>query len=86
MLEVSSVGIERELKTEKDILKNIDQYVHIDFINNFPLEKYLLIDIEGYLRKYENEVFTLEVNLRGKIKKVDIKKEEIKKIRKAIKF
>ena len=86
MLEVSSLGVERELKTEKDILKNINQYVHIDFVNNFPLEKYLLIDIEGYLRNYENETFTLEVNLKGKIKKVDIKKEEIKKIRKAIKF
>ena len=86
MLEVSSVGVEKELKTEKDILKNINQYVHIDFLNNFPLEKYLLLDIEGYLRNYENETFTLEVNLKGKIKKVDIKKEEIKKIRKAIKF
>ena len=86
MLEVSSLGVERELKTEKDILKNINQYVHIDFVNNFLLEKYLLIDIEGYLRNYENETFTLEVNLKGKIKKINIKKEEIKKIRKAIKF
>ena len=35
MLEVSSPGIERELKNDEDIQKNIDKYVHIDFLNHF---------------------------------------------------
>ena len=33
MLEVSSPGIERKLKNEEDYLNNINEYIHIDFLN-----------------------------------------------------
>ena len=36
-LEVSSPGIERELKTDEDITNNINNYVHIDFLKHFPI-------------------------------------------------
>lgn len=86
MLEVSSPGIEKVLKNDDDIRKNINEYVHIDFNDVFKLENYQLKDIEGYLKDYKDNIFYLEVNLKGKIKKVEVKKEEVKIIRKAIKF
>lgn len=87
MLEVSSPGIERVLKTEEDIISNINSYVHIDFINPFEIMKNVFLkDIEGTLLSYENNEFELNVNLKGRIKKVKIEKENTKLIRKAIKF
>lgn len=87
MLEVSSPGIERVLKTDEDIVNNINSYVHIDFINPFEIMKNVFLkDIEGTLLSYENNEFELNVNLKGRIKKVKIEKENTKLIRKAIKF
>lgn len=87
MLEVSSPGIERELKTEEDITNNINEYVHIDFKTHFPITaKTKVLDVEGYLRNYSNNVLEIEYNNKGQIKKLSINKEEIKLIRLAIKF
>lgn len=87
MLEVSSPGIERELKTEEDILNSINEYIHIDFNVHFPITaKTKVLDLEGYLRNYSNNVLEVEYNNRGQIKKLTINKEEIKLIRLAIKF
>ena len=87
MLEVSSPGIERELKTEEDITNNINEYVHIDFKTHFPITaKTKVLDVEGYLRNYSNIVLEIEYNNKGQIKKLSINKEEIKLIRLAIKF
>lgn len=87
MLEVSSPGIERELKTDEDITNNINNYVHIDFLKHFPItQKTKVLDIEGYLRDFSNNVLEIEYNNRGQIKKLSINKNEIKLIRQAIKF
>lgn len=87
MLEVSSPGIERELKTEEDLFNNINEYVHIDFKVHFSITaKTKVLDLEGYLRNYSNNVLEVEYNNRGQIKKLFINKEEIKLIRLAIKF
>lgn len=87
MLEVSSPGIERELKNDDDINKNIDEYVHIDFFNHFEVNaKVKVLELEGYLKKYENNVLEIEYNNKGQIKKLLINKEQIKLIRLAIKF
>ena len=87
MLEVSSPGIERELKTDEDILKNINNYVHIDFLKHFSItQKNKVLELEGYLRNYSNNVIEIEYNNKGQIKKLQINKEEIKLIRQAIKF
>ena len=87
MLEVSSPGIERELKTEEDIMNNINNYVHIDFLTHFSItQKTKVLDIEGYLRNYSNNVFEIEYNNRGQIKKLLINKDQVKLIRQAIKF
>ena len=87
MLEVSSPGIERELKTEEDIINNINSYVHIDFLTHFSITaKTKTLDIEGYLRSYSNNMLEIEYNNKGQIKKLSINKDEIKLIRLAIKF
>lgn len=87
MLEVSSPGIERELKTEEDIMNNIDSYVHIDFKTHFLITaKTKTLDLEGYLRSYSNNMLEVEYNNRGQIKKLSINKDDIKLIRLAIKF
>ena len=87
MLEVSSPGIERELKTEEDYINNLNQYVHIDFNTHFMISaKNKVLDLEGYLRNYLNNVFEIEYNNKGQLKKLSIDKEQIKLIRLAIKF
>ena len=87
MLEVSSPGIERVLKNDEDIVNSINTYVHIDFIEAFEIMKNVFLkDIEGTLISYENGEFELNVNLKGRIKKVKIEKTNVKLIRKAIKF
>lgn len=87
MLEVSSPGIEKELKDEKDIIKSINEYVHIDFLNHYQINaKIKVLELEGYLRSFENNVFEIEYNNKGQIKKLQINKNEIKLIRLAIKF
>lgn len=87
MLEVSSPGIERVLKTEEDIIKSLNDYVHIDFINDFEIMKNVYLkDIEGTLISYEDDVFVLSVNLKGRIKNISIEKNNVLLIRKAIKF
>ncbi len=87
MLEVSSPGIERELKTDDDIANHINEYVHIDFKNHyFVTAKTKVLELEGYLKNYSNNVLEIEYNNKGQIKKLLINKEEIKFIRLAIKF
>ncbi len=87
MLEVSSLGIERELKTQEDIKKAISQYVHCDFIDSIPItSKKSLSNIEGYLRDYQNQVLTIEYNNKGQKKMLEVDYNQIKFIRLAIKF
>lgn len=92
MLEVSSPGIERELKNDNDIKKNIGEYVHIDFINKFGITKdSYLTEIEGFIdsvleRDEKIAALVLRINIKGRVKKIEIEKENIKFIRKAIKF
>ena len=87
MLEVSSPGIERKLKTEEDINNNINNYVHLDFLTHYPItQKNKVLELEGYLRSFSNNVFEIEYNNRGQIKKLLINKDQVKLIRQAIKF
>ena len=81
-LEVSSPGIERELKNEKDYIKYIGSYICIYPIN-LVLNKN---EIYGDLIDYHDGVFKVKVNLKGRMKEIEINKENIKKVRLAVKF
>ena len=87
MLEVSSPGAEEELESEEDIKENINSYIHIDLIKPIEIMKGINIhDIEGTLEEVNEEDILLKINLKGRIKKQKIEKDNIKLIRKAIKF
>ena len=87
LLDCSSVGAEKVLKTDDDIKKAIEKYVHIDFNDNYAINKELgVCEVEGYLKSYNDMVLVVEINLKGKIKSLEIDKNNIKIIRKAIKF
>lgn len=81
-LEVSSPGIERELKKEEDYIKAIGDYVCI-----YPKNKVEnKTEVYGDLLDYKDGVFKLRINLKGRMKEIEIKKEDINKIRMAVKF
>ena len=87
MLEVSSEGAEKVLKSEDEIKKNISSYIHIDFNKPIEILKNIRIhDIEGYLKEVNEESLVLNINLKGRLKDITIEKNNIKLIRKAIKF
>ena len=73
-LEVTSLGIERELLTEKDIQKAINQFV------------YNLKEISGYLREANAEEFKLEIFLNQRQRLVVIPRAAVAKIRLAVDF
>ena len=81
-LEVSSPGLERELKTEADYIKYIGSYICI-----YTKEKVLnKNEVYGDLLDYSDGTFKLKVNLKGRMKEIEIKKEIIEKVRLAVKF
>lgn len=81
MLEVSSPGIERELKTDDDLIKAVGEYVHISLY----AKKDGIKEIEGYLTDI-NENITIDALVKGRKKEYSFDKKEISKIRLAIKF
>jgi ribosome maturation factor RimP len=76
-LELSSVGIERPLKTKEDCEKAVGKYIYLES------PKY-----RGYgtLLSIENDIMTIEVNDMGRMKKIEITLGSAKKMRTAVKF
>jgi len=76
-LELSSLGVERPLKTIEEMTKAVGRYIYLES------PKY-----KGYgsLITFENEIITLEVNDKGRMKKIEIKFDDARKARTAIKF
>lgn len=86
LLEVSSVGIEKELKTIDSVIKSIDKYIHIDFINPIDIEKKKVEYIEGTLLSVNDNIYKVQINLKGRMKKIEVDNKNIKLIRLAVKF
>jgi len=76
-LELSSLGLERPLKTKEDVLKVIGRYIYLES------PKY-----RGYgtLMAFEGDLMTLEVSEKGKLKQINISFDDARKMRTAIKF
>jgi ribosome maturation factor RimP len=76
-LMLSSVGCERPLPTKEDLVKAIGRYIYLE------TPKYkgnaTLIDFDG-------EKLTIEINDKGRFKKISIMETEAKKRRFAVKF
>lgn len=76
-LEVSSPGIERELKGIDDIKNNIGNYIHIELENMI---------YEGFLIDVNDDTLIIKINIKGRIKNINVLLNEIKFIRLAVKF
>ncbi len=77
MLEVSSRGAERTLDNEDEINEAIDKYIHVEVEN---------MVYEGVLVENNTDSILISINIKGRFKKIPVKKEEIKLIRLAVKI
>lgn len=81
-LEVSSVGIEKELKTDSDILENVGKYVYVKTYEKVEGIK----EVYGDLVSFEDGVVTINYLVKTVRKQVKIQKDKISKIRLAVRF
>ncbi len=77
MLEVSSPGAERELRNDDEIKDSIGEYVYVKTNESI---------YEGYLNSFDDGIINLSINVKGRIKKVDIDYNDIKLIRLSVKI
>ncbi len=77
MLEVSSPGAEKELRSLEEIKEHIGAYVHIELPNMI---------YEGHILEIEGEEIGIRFNAKGRFKTIKIPYQEIKLIRLAVKI
>ena len=82
ILEVSSPGAERPLKTKEQVAQAVDSYINVRTYQAIDDQK----EFEGYLRNFENDQLTLEILVKTRHKVIEIPYEKAAKIRLAIKF
>ncbi|MCR5787357.1 MAG: hypothetical protein K6G28_06630 [Acholeplasmatales bacterium] len=75
MLEVCSPGAEKELRSKEEILDSVGQKINV----TIPDMVY-----EGKLVSFEDDILTISINIKGRIKKVTVPYETIKTIRLAV--
>lgn len=81
-LEVSSEGLEKELKKDEDIFASIGKYICIKTYEKIDGIK----EIYGDLVDYKDGVLTISYLVKVQRKQINIQKEKISKIRLAVKF
>ena len=75
MLEVSSPGAEKKLRNEDEVKDSIGNKVNVKTLN---------AEYEGKLLSFEDGILVVSINLKGRIKKININYSEIRKIRLAV--
>lgn len=81
-LEVSSEGIEKELRNDEDIKKAIGKYVFIKMYEKVDGIK----EIYGDLIDFDGDILDVNYLVKNKKKNIKIQKNKISKIRLAVKF
>lgn len=76
-IEVSSPGAERPLKTKDDVLNAVGKYVYVE--TN-------AVKTEGYLLSFDGTNAVVQINLKGRLKKLNMAYSDLLLIRLAIKF
>ncbi len=76
MLEVSSPGAEKELRSFEDVKDSLDKYIHIETDSVY----------EGFLIDIDGNTLVVECNFKGRIKNIKVEYEDIKFIRLAVKI
>lgn len=82
VLEVSSPGAERPIKTDKDWQKAQDNYIHVGLYQKLEGVK----NFEGYLRSYDQDNLTLEIKIKTRKKIITIPRNLVAQVRFAIEF
>lgn len=82
MLEVSSPGAERPLKTKEAVLNAVGAYINVKTYKAIENQK----EFEGTLVSFEEEILKLEIQIKTRKKVVEIPYAQAAKIRLAIKF
>ncbi len=85
-LEVSSPGVERELKTREDITKAVGQYVNIKTYEKIPVLSTSAKEIEGTLLSFSDDELIVSAKIKQFNKEIKIPYAKIAKIRLAIRF
>lgn len=81
-LEVSSPGVERPLKTKKDIEANVGKNIFVTLYVHIDGEK----EYEGLLKDFKDDVLTIEYQVLSRKKEVEIPYDKIAKARQAVAF
>ena len=84
-LEVTSVGIERELKTDSDLEKALGKYIYLKTYEKLE-SAFNQKELYGYLESYTSDSLNVNVINKTRTKLVTIEKSKIAKIRLAVKF
>lgn len=75
-LELSSLGAERPLKTAEEVEKAIDKYVYLE------ADAYRGV---GFLRAFNEDMIELEINQKGRIRKIQIPYATVRNMRTSVK-
>lgn len=84
-LEVTSMGIERELKSDEDLEKALGKYIFVktyEKLESAGNQK----EMYGYLESYTAETININVIIKTRTKLITIEKTKIAKLRLAVKF
>ncbi|MDO4912320.1 MAG: ribosome maturation factor RimP [Lactobacillus sp.] len=82
ILEISSPGVERPIKTDEELENAINQYIHVALYQKVNGEKIY----EGTLVKLDQDELTLKVKIKTQRKEITIPKKIISSMRYAIEF
>ena len=82
MMEVSSPGAERPLKTEEDLIEAVGYHVNVTLKNAIDE----ITEFQGDLISFESGILVLECLFKTRKKKIEIEYANVKKARLAVKF
>lgn len=82
ILELSSPGVEREIKTVSDWQKALNNYVHVALYQKLADKK----EYEGTLKSYTSDEIELKIKIKTRRKQITIPRKLIASIRFAIEF
>lgn len=82
VLEISSPGVERPIKTDRDWKNAVNKYIHISLYQKVNGKKIY----EGTLKSYNDEEIELEIKIKTRRKTLTIPRKLIASIRFAIEF
>lgn len=78
LLEVSSPGIERRLRSDEHLKQNLGALIQINAFSN--IEDLKTKQLVGTLKEFDEEKLKIEITIDDKTKEVEIKRDNISKI------